>query len=243
MSEYQDSLNHNFITRWVHSLRYQKVINIAIKNIPRSSSNIPLKILDIGAADCKLFEVLNNKFNIDYTAIEPAEHFNKYAIEKYGNNSNFRTLQKNAADREAYKLITNEPDIVVCLETFEHMDLFTRWKTIELIRQINPFLFVCSVPIEIGLSVGIKNLASFILRYSRHKNYTLAETFWAMIKRLDRLPPHREEHKSFDYRKLRILLENSFKHVYSQTLPFNLPECISNSIFFMASNTNYTWRK
>ena len=85
---------------------------------------------------------------------------------------------------------------------------------------------------ESGSTEDVGSLAS---GYSRHKEYTWRETFWAGLYCLDRLPPHGTGHKGFDWRWLAQTLRKSFKIVHVHKLPSDVfPTALSTSVFFVA---------
>lgn len=81
-------------------------------------------------------------------------------------------------------------DIIVALETFEHIPEHDVVRIVEAVAASKPRLFVCSVPVEVGPAIWLKNVGSLVTGYMRHKEYRWSETFWAGLYQLDRLPPH-----------------------------------------------------
>lgn len=228
-TEYEKMLNFNVVLSWVHSLRYREAIKV-LKKI----GNKKIRVLEIGCAHAQLFEVLNKQLDIEYYAIEPNNAFYHEALKRYGNEPNFYIINRNAAEQDCYKSFP-KPDVVICLETLEHVQQEEVEKILSAIAASGAALFVCSVPVEVGPAVLLKNLASFFFRYHRHKHYTWQETFWASIYRLDKLPPHNGQHKSFDWRALVSRIRETMLMTDVKYLPLKiLSAALANSIFITA---------
>ncbi len=126
-------------------------------------------------------------------------------------------------------------DIIVALETLEHIPEPTVVRLIELVAAAHPQLFVSSVPVEIGPAVWLKNVGSLLTGYSRHRDYRWSETFWAGLYQLDRLPPHHLDHRGFDWRWLEQTIRHNMRIVETRRFPFQwLPAALSFSVFFVA---------
>jgi hypothetical protein len=125
---------------------------------------------------------------------------------------------------------------VTALETMEHIDGPTVVRIIERIAQSRPRRFVCSVPIEIGPSVLIKNFGSLLMGYSRHKTYTWRQTLAAGFYQLDKLPRHTTSHLAFDWRWLAQTIRDHFKILETRFFPIrHLPAWASTTAFFIAT--------
>lgn len=245
-NRYEKQLNFNKVLSWVHSLRYKETIKLLKQKFDHpnsksdrtttglSSSPKPINILEIGCANAKLFELFNKIFNIDYYAIELDDIFYNESLEKFGHLPNFHIIHGSGSDPESYKNLP-EISVIISLETLEHMPKNEVVKLIDIVSNIPCMLFSCSVPIEVGLPVLIKNLLSFMFGYHRKNIYSLRETLWATIYRLDKLPPHEGMHKGFDYRWLINEINKKMPSPKVRTLPFNfLPVFLSNSVFIIA---------
>lgn len=234
-NDYEQQLNFNKFLSWIHSLRYKRIIYV-MTQLQAEITNRPIRILELGSAHAKLFEVLHPRFNIEYGAIEAYQPFVAEAKARYGHHSNFSILHGSAADPSSYQHFAN-PDIIVSLETLEHIPAHKVEIIIEQAASLQPRLFVCSVPVEVGPAVWFKNLTSLLLRYTRHHHYTWLETFWAGLYQLDKLPPHTTAHKGFDWRRLTTTIRRRMQINRIDTLPFNLmPAALSNSVFIVASS-------
>lgn len=228
MNSYEESLNTNRILSWIHSLRYKETI----KFLEMFEWKRPIRILEIGCANAKLFEVLNERFNIEYVGIDPYPDFAREAYERYKHRPNFSVIQQDASLMPSYEGLLPNVDIVICLETLEHMPLVHAQRILTRVKELSPAFFLCSFPVEIGLSVLLKNVASFLFGYHRHKNlYNWKETLFASIYRLDKLPPHTHEHKGFDWRVMCDEISERMQMLKILKFPFNVPSFMANSIF------------
>ncbi|HEY8402758.1 MAG TPA: class I SAM-dependent methyltransferase [Cytophagaceae bacterium] len=232
---YEEAQSFNFLTRWLHSYRYKAIIQVFKELESKVGAETPIKVLEIGSAHGKLYELLNSQFNIQYTGIELYKDLYLTSLERYGKNSNIRLINGSALDENVYEGV-EQPDIVVALETLEHILERDVFRLIEKIVALNPKLFVCSVPVEIGPSIWFKNIGSFLVGYSRHKEYTWKETFWAGLNKLDKLPPHDYGHKGFNWQWLAQTLRHYLSIKKTIYFPFNfLPSGLSTSVFFITS--------
>jgi len=229
-TEYEKNQRFNFIVSWLHSLRYKNIIAL-FEDLRQKIGNRPIHVLDIGCAHAKLFSVLNEKFNIYYTGVEISEDFIKVANSRYGHLSNFTIIH----DCVKNVLVNLQPvDIIVALETLEHIPEHDVVRIIESIAKIKPKLFICSVPVEIGPAIWLKNIGSTAVGYVRHKEYSWLETFWSGLYQLDKLPPH-ICHKAFDWRWLAQTIRHNLKILKIRKFPFNtLPAMVAFSVFIVA---------
>jgi Methyltransferase domain len=229
---YERHHNFNRVTAWLHSFRYQAVLSI-VKDFASKFDKRPLRILDIGCAHARLFPTLNDRYSIEYVGIELSQSFAAIANDRYGNYGNFRVICGSATNKEV--LTPNDADIVVALECLEHIDEQDVVRLVERVAQMKPGLFVCSVPVEIGPAIWLKNVGSFLCGYMRHKEYTWAETFWAGLYQLDRLPPHEIGHKGFDWRWLAQTIRHNFQMQETRRLPISvLPAGLNTTVLFVA---------
>lgn len=232
LTEYEKNQGHNCVTAWLHSFRYRHICDI-VRRLAEEGPQKRLGVVEIGCAHAKLFQVLHGKFQIDYSGVELDQGFVEIARQRYGGNSNFRVLHGSAAD-EGLMAELPPADIVVALETLEHIPEHQVVRIVERVADLKPRLFVCSVPIEIGPAIGLKNIGSLLMGYSRHREYSWPETFWAGLYQLDRLPPHSTGHKGFDWRWLAQTLRHNFEIVETRRFPLRaLPAALSTSLFFV----------
>jgi len=226
---YERAQHHNSITTWLHSQRFRharRVISDAATTLHR-----PVRVIDIGCAHAKLFETLRG-IPLEYTGIEKLAGFSEAANARYGSHDNFRFIQDNAINALPD---VGRPDVIVALEAMEHMLERDAVRLIEAIASTRPALFLCSVPVEIGPAIWLKNVGSLVCGYSRHREYTWAQTFWSGLYQLDKMPPHRLAHRGFDWRWLAQTIRHNLRIKAIHRLPFRfMPAALSTSIFIEA---------
>ena len=226
---YEQNQSFNRLVSWLHSQRYKNVIQ-AIK--PIAALDRPLQVLDLGCGFGRLYDVIRRSFDAEYTGVDPQSGYLDEANERYGEDPKFRSFCVSAADPIIFD---RKYDVVTALETMEHIDGPTVVRIIENIARAGPRRFICSVPIEVGPSVLIKNVGSLLMGYSRHKTYTWKQTLAAGFYRLDKLPRHTTSHLAFDWRWLAQTIRDHFRIVETRRLPFKyLPASISTTAFFIA---------
>lgn len=229
-TEYERNQRFNFLVSYLHSLRYRNILTL-FKAIARETNGKPIRVIDIGCAHAKLFSVLNERFDIDYTGIEINPVCVEAARSRYAGDPNFRVIHDSATNALAN---LKHADVIVALETFEHIPEHDVVRIVEAVAAAKPGLFVCSVPVEIGPAIWLKNVGSFVTGYMRHKEYRWSETFWAGLYQLDRLPPHDTGHKGFDWRWLAQTIRHSMKIKETRRFPLSLPAAVAFSVFMIA---------
>jgi hypothetical protein len=230
-TEYERYQAHSAVVSWLHSLRYKKILAV-FEAVAREVDGRPIRVVDIGCAHAKLYSVLDARFDIDYTGIDPDPTLAATARARYGSRPNFTLLEASALDRVDR---FGGADVVVALETLEHIPERDVVRLVEAVAQARPRRFVCSVPVEIGPTIWMKNVGSWLAGYVRHAEYEWRETFWAGLYRLDRLPPHGVRHKGFDWRWLAQTIRHNLRIVSLRRLPCRLvPFAFSTSVFIVA---------
>ena len=228
---YEKYQNLNYITRFLHSYRYKWILSV-FEELSRKKTDSPIKVVDIGCGTCNLFKLLkDNSYLIDYIGIEPNEDFANCAIKRYGHNNNFKIIKGFA--QEVIPQIDSNVDIFTALESLEHIPEFIVPQILLNISKKNPSIFACSVPVEVGPAIWIKNIGSKLMGYFRYKEYTWEETFWAGLYQLDKLPPHGTGHKGFDWRWLKHNIRQSMNITSINKSPFTIiPSSFAPSICF-----------
>jgi len=227
---YEKRQAFNSIIAWVHSLRYRSISKV-FESYSKQKDG-PIRVVDIGCSHAKIFSVLNKRFNIHYTGLDPRSDFVAIARARYQQHQNFEIIHGLIQDH--YQKLQGV-DMVIALETLEHIPENIVVRIVEEIAAAKPNLFVCSVPVEIGPAVWMKNFGSFLMRYLRHREYSLRETFWAGLYQLDKIPPHDTRHKGFDWRWLAQTIRHHFHIRKRWNLPIKfLPAAFSSSVFFIA---------
>jgi len=237
MLQHEKNENANRINRFLHSRRYGFVKNWLRDHYGRKT----VRILEIGVGYGRLFEELNDCLKIDYTGVELLEDFYIEANGRLGKFKNCRLLGGSILDSELQSRLEADYDVVIALETFEHIQARDVSAALGYIRnRLRCSYFLSSVPVELGCTILIKNLGSMILHYGRYREYTFKETLNAALCRLHKVSPHGSEreypgHKGFDWRFYRYLLNQDFTILNQNNLPYQwLPANLSTNIMFVA---------
>lgn len=233
---YEKNQRFNTLVAWLHSLRYKNILE-SFKSVARGAEGNSVKVVEIGCAHAKLFSLLNERFSIEYTGIELDDHSAAIAKSRYAHNSNFSLISDSVENSFSYM---KDADVIIALETFEHIPENKVVRIIEAIAAARPTLLLCSVPVEIGPAIWLKNIGSLLVGYMRHTEYRWPETFWAGLYQLDRLPPHGIRHKGFDWRGLAQTIRHNMRIIEIRKFPFNfLPAAFAFSIFVVAEPRQY----
>lgn len=231
-SSYEKAQEFNSLISWIHSIRYENIVSF-FHQLTSEIPDRPIRVMEIGCAHAKLYQVLREQFNIDYVGIDVEPSFTALAHERHGHHPNFRVITGSAADPTVTNPV-DRPDVIVALETLEHIPESIVVRIVENVARQRPTYFVCSVPVEVGPIVWAKNIGSMLMGYVRHKDYHWRETFWAGLYQLDKLPPHGTRHKGFDWRWLAQTIRHNMQIVETRTFPFGLlPAGLSTSVFFV----------
>ncbi len=229
--KYEKVQNLNVITRFLHSYRYSWILSI-FKKLSKELNHKTITVVDIGCGPCKLFKILSdNSLPINYIGIEPHDEFVETSIKRYGEMKNFQII-KGVAEEIIPKL-DQKIDIFTGLESFEHIPEYLVPNLLRCISAKNPKIFACSVPVEVGPAIWIKNIGSKIMGHQRYKEYKWSETFWAGLYQLDRVAPHGVGHKGFDWRWLKHNIRQTMKITSISKSPFSfIPAAFAPSICF-----------
>ncbi len=227
---YEEQQRFNAITRVLHATRYRNLEQIVADLSPAYADR--LRVVDIGAGPCKSFAVLNAlREDIDYTAIEKYAPFCALANERYGALGNFHIHCAGIEERLA---LLDGADLIVALESFEHIPERLVVRVIEAIGRCDFQRLYVTVPNELGPAIAIKNLGSWLMGYNRHHSYPWRETFYAALCELDKVGIHGTAHKGFDWRWLAQTLRQNVKIIQKYTSPVQwIPKMFSPSIGFL----------
>lgn len=225
----------NFITRILHSTRYRNLRNL-VNEI--TVNHKKLKVVDIGCGPAKAYEVIKNLGqDFDYFGIELREDFADIAHSRYGENENFEIVCDSVEN--CYHAFDNA-DLIIGLESFEHIPENLVVRVVEAIAQSNFKYLYVSVPNEIGPAIFIKNVGSFLMGYRRYREYRWSETIAATLYNLDKVERHGVRHKGFDWRWLAQTLRQNCRIIEITTSPLKrIPKFVSPSIGFICRNDNY----
>ena len=229
---YEKTLDFNFITKFFHSHKNK----ILFKYLNNFNKNKKLKFLDIGCGPAHIFpELLKFSQNIEYTGIDVRDDFINVANERYSKYPQFQSFKM---DCEDYLLNFKEFDVIISFDTFEHIPLDKRNSIINSLNNFNFKLLLVNVPNEIGPAILLKNFGSFLMGYFRYKEYKISETLYSSLYLIDKIDPHYDGHKGFDWRMLYYTLRY-FYNVQIHTSPFKfIPKLISPTIFFACNKKN-----
>ncbi len=231
---YEKKLKSKAIVRWLHSFRYKHLISI-MEGLVEASGGRPVRIVEVGCAHAKLFDLLDPLFPIEYTGIELDGEFARVAEKRHGSRSNFAVV--NDAAQSVLRDL-DRPDLVVALETMEHIPERHVVRIVEAIADLRPSLFVCSVPVELGPIIWFKNVGSLLIRYKRRERFdwsALKQTFWAGLYQVNRLPLHDVGHTGFDWRWLGQTIRHNMRIREIRTLPLGfLPAGFATNVMFLA---------
>ena len=230
--EYEKTQNYNVITKILHSTRYRNLERL-VKQY--SQSNKRLSIVDIGCGPAKTYDMLKRlSVNFQYTGIEIRQDFSELARTRYDQFDNFEIICDSIEN--AFHVFDNA-DIIIGLESFEHIPEPIVVRTVEAIGKSDFKLLYITVPNEVGPAIFIKNVGSFLMGYRRFKEYRWAETFAASVYDLDKVDRHETGQKGFDWRWLAHTIRQNCKISKITTSPLQIiPCCISPSIGFICKN-------
>lgn len=231
--DYLRHQNFNRLISFIHSTRYGWVVN-KIKNKASENKNKTIKILDIGSGHSLIIEYLiKENLNFEYIGIEPCKTYYSYAKKKYKNYKNINLINK-----KIEQVINDFVDIDIYL-ALESLGALTENELHNLIDNISikDFkLFLCTVSNEIGPALLLKNIGSFLMRYERHKQYTLKNTLNSTFYRFHKNPPHKSTYVNFNWKNLLYKLHQKMNIMSIGKNPFNfIPSEISPSIYLEAT--------
>lgn len=230
LHDYERVQNFNAITRFLHSVRYRKLLEVASQLQPRHGDK--LKVVDIGSGPCKAYSVLSSALNIDYHAIELDNEFAEVAQQRYGARDNFRLSHGSIMD---HLDSIDGADLVIALESLEHIPENLVVRVVEAIGASEFQRLYVTVPNEVGPAIAIKNVGSLLMGYQRHREYNWGETFRAAAYDLDRVGLHDTGHKGFDWRWLAQTIRHNCEILEIFTSPMKgVPRSMSPSIGYVA---------
>lgn len=233
MNAYEKTLAHNAATRWLHSFRFVHAKQVA-KDLHMRFPDRPLRVLELGCAHGKLADALAEVVPVEYVGVDTQSDFIEEA-KRRTRVADARFVHADFTQPFALEKLDFQPDIVFALETLEHNSERATPYVFYQIKQLRPHMFVCSVPVEVGPSVWLKNVGSLLCGYSRHEEYTWLETFWAGLGAFDKLPMHTTGHKGFDWRHLAHSMRQYFVIDEIRKFPFQfVPAALSSTVFIIS---------
>ena len=143
---YERDQDLNFITKFLHNNRNKNLISF-MDEVVSQSNNKTIKILDIGPGLAKTFELLDARYDINYLGVElDATNYASIATKRYGNKDNFKIII-DSIEKHYDKF--SEQDLIIGLETFEHIPESLVVRIIEAINESKVRYFYATVPNEI----------------------------------------------------------------------------------------------
>ncbi len=203
----------------------------SLKHIKFSESS---RILDIGCADGPFLPTLSYyarstvATDIDGDRVREAKNLIDYRLKKS------KRLNLLCSDGHVLPFKDNKFDIIFCLEVMEHVmnpDQVLR----ELLRVLKKNgMLICTIPIEIGLSLLIRNIIGKIAHFQRPE-YNLKQ----MIQRVFLKKGTREYkgeigHKNFDWRVIKHNIKLHFKILKIKFIPINFLKDINPIVLIKA---------
>lgn len=232
--DYLARQNFNAITSFLHGQRYPFTLDVIDRIVPR---NGPVSILEIGCGTGHLLPELAKVREFRYTGFDINASYVADAENQFGNGENVSFFEADALTALTDLIKQGSAfDVVIALETFEHLGDHIVPRALDLVARLAPQKLVVSVPVEFGPSIFMKNTGSALMGYMRHREYTWAETFWATIDRLDRVPPHGGGHKGFDWRTVAREISQRFETESISSLPSSwIPKAFATNVFITAN--------
>jgi SAM-dependent methyltransferase len=207
---YEARTNYNSIVRWLHSHRYRYVRD-AVGELA-SRLNRTIRVLDVGCGYGRVVDELAG-LPVHITGFDRDREMVTGAAAKY---PAAKFIVGEGADPNMYQ---GDFDVVVAMETLEHAVPAEVPVILDLIANERPELFICSVPVEVGPIVWIKNGGSALMGYWRGDEYRPSYTFWAGLYQLHKIPPHNQGHMGFDWRNLEKQIRERFQILHRYNLP------------------------
>ena len=228
--DYERSQNFNFITKLLHQTRYRNLNKLITQ--ASIEKNGKLKIVDVGCGRASSYKNIKQLgITFDYIGIELKKEFYDSANDSFKQYENFKIICdsiENHFDKFA------DADVIIGLESFEHIPESLVVRTIEAISKVSFMYLYITVPNEVGPAILIKNIGSALMGYKRYKEYEWRETFFASIYELDKVRRHDRGHRGFDWRWLAQTLRQNTTILKKTSSPANfIPKFISPSIGFI----------
>lgn len=226
---YEARLNHSRLTRFLHGVRYKNLLGV-VAALSGFRGGKPIRILDIGCGSAPAFGLLDPLFAIDYVGVEMRQKHCAVARDRFGDRPNFRAVRNIIGN---CLTLIDDCDLVIALETLEHIPEDEVAVLIEHIGRAEIDGFYCTVPNEVGPAIAIKNLGSALIGYRRHREYSWRDTFHSATYRLDKVAPHGTGHKGFDWRALQRVIAAHLDIQAVHRSPYGwVPRAVSPSIGF-----------
>lgn len=225
MLRYEQIQNKNFVTRFLHSFRYKELQRFTKQEFGGKS----VRVLDLGCGPGGAFPALREVIDVsEYVGVDVMADFIQVANDRHQD------------ERATFKLadITEDNfdfsgfDLIIALETFEHIVEGKLVRVIERIAKSDAHRVACSVPVEIGPAVAIKNYGSRLMGYNRRSG-SFIETLFAATYQLNRVPTHDNGHTGFNWYWLEQTLRHNLEIIESRSLPYAwVPKPFAPTVLF-----------
>ena len=227
---YDKLQNFNFITRLLHRTRFRNLEKLIIRASIEKKGK--LNIVDVGCGHAAAYKNIKQQgIDFDYVGVELRRDFFDIANDRFSQFENFNIIC-DSIENQFEKFI--DADVIIGLESFEHIPSWLVVRTIEAISKSSFMYLYLTVPNEVGPAILVKNVGSAIMGYERHLEYEWRETFFSSIYELDKVKRHNLGHKGFDWRWLAQTLRLHSTIVKKTSSPANfIPKFISPSIGFI----------
>jgi hypothetical protein len=94
-TSYERNQQFNRLVTWLHSIRYKHILGL-FESLTKQVVDRRIKVVEIGCAHAKLFSVLDEKFDIDYTGIEVDYESINVARSRYSHRENCSLIHDSA---------------------------------------------------------------------------------------------------------------------------------------------------
>jgi len=213
-SSYQLYNSKSFFIRYYAYLPFI----FSLKNVDFTKNS---KILDMGCSDGPFLPTLNIyakkiiAMDIDNDLVKKSKNI----IQNKLSNSNKINLM--TSDGLALPFRDENFDVIFCLEVLEHVK-HPRKAIEEIYRTLKKNgVFICTVPVEIGMSLFIREILGKIIKFNR-PYYSKKELMRNVF--LKKPGPRTLEmgHKNFDWRLIKKEIRQVFRKIYTEFIPIKI---------------------
>jgi SAM-dependent methyltransferase len=232
---YDKLQNFNFITRLLHRTRFRNLEKLIIRASIEKKGK--LNIVDVGCGHAAAYKNIKQQgIDFDYVGVDLRRDFCDIANDRFSQFENFNIIC-DSIENQFEKFI--DADVIIGLESFEHIPEPLVVRTIEAISKVSFMYLYITVPNEVGPAIFVKNIGSALMGYQRYKEYEWRETFFASIYELDKVRTHDTGHKGFDWRWLAQTLRQNTTILKKTSSPADfIPKFISPSVGFICVKSN-----
>ncbi len=218
------------LKRFSHGRRF----DIALELLELSGHE---RVLDYGAGEgFLLLRILDRHLGCRLVGYEPSRREYVKIVDRIGGGGGKRPIAHIELVKNLYTFPARSFDAVCCLEVLEHLSDEQMEKALEDMMRLvaDHGKIIISVPIEIGLSSLLKNIARILLRQA-HPNTSARTMVYSLFGlKIDR-GENRSGHIGFDYRDLENRLDSAGLKITQKVFsPFKpLAGFINSQVFFV----------